>query len=291
MFEDPNNDEKTHYDDLMDKCIVDHDTGLRLLPFDKPSKGVLSQSSSEASIAHKSEVISLDKQSVASGESPKLYKPEIEIDDAAEVEEDKLVKEERESEKSDIESKPSPKLSPASSKSSSGHPTGDVVEEEVISQMPLEPDAKSSPELSQKESDKGLDEDGDQLNEQNEIVSPSLSEKKDDKVSISSKTSSKPEVSQSEENKKEINNKIDSDLISEKSESVLSDDAVTVVKLFIVHVLSLLLHRRLLILSLIPFLVSSFTNQSIFFILPIWSTQYTRSSRFNHACLPGNREL
>ena len=43
MFEDPNNDEKTHYDDLMEKCIVDHDTGLRLLPFDKPTKGVLSQ--------------------------------------------------------------------------------------------------------------------------------------------------------------------------------------------------------------------------------------------------------
>lgn len=43
MFEDPNNDEKIHYDDLMAKCIVDHDTGLRLLPFNKPSKGVLSQ--------------------------------------------------------------------------------------------------------------------------------------------------------------------------------------------------------------------------------------------------------
>ena len=245
MFEDPNNDEKTHYDDLMDKCIVDHDTGLRLLPFDKPSKGVLSQSSSEASIAQKSEVVSLDKQSVASGESPKIYKPESEVEDAAEVEEDKLVKEERESEKSDVESKPSPKLSPSSSKSSSGHPTGDVVEEEMISQ----PEPKS-PALSQKESEKGVEQD-----EQNEIVSPSLSEKKDDKVSISSKTSSKPEVSESEENKQEIN-KIDSDLISEKSESVLSDDAVTVVKLFIVHVL---VSRRLY-----------YTNT----ILPFWCHLY-----------------
>ena len=36
-FEDPNTDEKVNYEDLMGRCIVDMDTGLRLLPFEKPT--------------------------------------------------------------------------------------------------------------------------------------------------------------------------------------------------------------------------------------------------------------
>ena len=32
----------------MAKCIIDDDTGLRLLPFDKPTKGILSPDSSQS---------------------------------------------------------------------------------------------------------------------------------------------------------------------------------------------------------------------------------------------------
>ena len=208
MFEDPNNDEKTHYDDLMDKCIVDHDTGLRLLPFDKPSKGVLSQSSSEASIAQAEDVVSLDKQSIASAESPKLVKTGSDVEEEEKIEDEQLVKEERLSEKSgSIKS---------SSKSSSGaDPTGDVVAEETV------------PEVESPVVEEEIDE-----QEPLEAVSPSLSEHKEaDVVSISSKTSKTSSKPVSEPDQPKMTHP-PSDIVSEKSESVLSDDAVTVVKLF-----------------------------------------------------------
>lgn len=209
MFEDPNNDEKTHYDDLMDRCIVDQDTGLRLLPFDKPSKGVLSQSSSEASIAQPEDVASLDKQSVASAESPKIYKPESDVEEEEKVEDEQLVKEERLSEKSES-------IKSSSKSSSGGDPTGDVVAEETAPEI-------ESPIV---------EEEIDNQQEPLEAVSPSLSEHKEaDGVSISSKTSKTSSKPVSEPDQPKITHP-PSDLVSEKSESVLSDDAVTVVKLF-----------------------------------------------------------
>ena len=49
-FEDPNTDEKVNYEELMGRCILDMDTGLRLLPFEKPSfEKIRSQSSSPMS--------------------------------------------------------------------------------------------------------------------------------------------------------------------------------------------------------------------------------------------------
>ena len=49
-FEDPNTDEKVNYEELMGRCILDMDTGLRLLPFEKPSfEKIRSQSSSPIS--------------------------------------------------------------------------------------------------------------------------------------------------------------------------------------------------------------------------------------------------
>ena len=79
----------------------------------------------------------MDKQSIASGESPKVYKAESEVDEEPEIEEEVAVKEEIESEKSEPE-----KLSPSSSKSSVGdQPSGDV--EEEATGVPEEPKVAS----------------------------------------------------------------------------------------------------------------------------------------------------
>ena len=50
-FEDPNTDEKVNYEELMGRCILDMDTGLRLLPFEKPSFEKIPRSQSSSPIS------------------------------------------------------------------------------------------------------------------------------------------------------------------------------------------------------------------------------------------------